>query len=317
MGRDAPRLVSVVIPVRNAARLLPDQLNALAAQDYDGPWEVVVADNGSSDGSASVARRLARRLPSLRVVDASGRRGVGPARNAGAAAAGGDLLAFCDADNVADPGWLGEIVRAATSADLVVGATIVDRVNRPDQAIWGGRPADGVPVGLGFMPFANGGNCAYWSDVFTALGGFDSEFEGGEDMDLSWRAQLAGYRLGFTPEARMHRRYPDRLGTLLRKRWRWGRAGARLVRHYRPAGIPHGVRNEAGFLSGGARQLPRAALSRSERGRWLAQAALICGRWYELALSALSPSANGAPGPPPAAAADPAAAARDRGRTSG
>src|SRR5204862_175427 len=86
MGRDAPRLVSVLIPVRNAARLLPDQLNALAAQDYDGPWEVVVADNGSSDGSASVARRLAGRLPSLRVVDASGRRGAGPARNAGAAA---------------------------------------------------------------------------------------------------------------------------------------------------------------------------------------------------------------------------------------
>src|SRR5436190_10421104 len=130
MGRDAPRLVSVVIPVRNAARLLADQLYALAAQDYDGHWEVVVADNGSSDGSAAVARRLARRLPSLRVVDASGRRGVGPARNAGAAAAGGDLLAFCDADNVADRGWLGEIVRAATSADLVVGATIVDRVNR-------------------------------------------------------------------------------------------------------------------------------------------------------------------------------------------
>ncbi|HEY1360358.1 MAG TPA: glycosyltransferase [Thermoleophilaceae bacterium] len=317
MGRDSPRLVSVVLAVRNHAGPLTDQLAALAAQDYEADWELVVADNGSTDGSRAVAHDFFEGGGVQgRIVDVSARRGAGAARNGGAAAALGDLLAFCDADNVARPGWLRGLAEAAPDADLMVGASLLDRLNSPDHAAWMGNPAgDRAPVGLGFMPFANAGNCAYWADAFEALGGFDLEFEGGEDMDLSWRAQLAGYRLAFAPGAEMDRRCRDRLGALTRQHWSWGRASGRLIRSYRIRGMDHGARAEAGYVSGGLRRLPRAALSRADRGRWLAQAALASGRWFELVSSGLRSRASGAPAPPPAGARGPAGGAPGTGRT--
>ena len=102
--------VSVVIPVLNGAATISQQLAALAGQTYRGPMEVLVADNGSTDATVEVVQALSGRLPGLRLVDASARVGTNHARNAGAAAAGGDLLAFCDADDVAAPGWLAGLV---------------------------------------------------------------------------------------------------------------------------------------------------------------------------------------------------------------
>ena len=89
--REAPQLVSVIMPVRNGSESLARQLEALRGQTYGGPWELIVADNGSVDDTPSVAEEFAGRVPGLRVVDASGRPGIGAARNAGAAAARGSF----------------------------------------------------------------------------------------------------------------------------------------------------------------------------------------------------------------------------------
>ena len=86
--------LSVVIACYNAARTIGGQLESLARQEWSEPWEVIVADNGSTDGSAAIAEQYRSRLPSLRVVDASARRGQAYARNVGAKAARGVALAF-------------------------------------------------------------------------------------------------------------------------------------------------------------------------------------------------------------------------------
>ena len=96
--------VSVVIPARNAARTLDAQLQALAAQRFPAEWEVLVSDNGSTDATRAVAVEWAGRIPLLRVIDASARPGASAARNLGAAAAHGELLLFCDADDVVADG---------------------------------------------------------------------------------------------------------------------------------------------------------------------------------------------------------------------
>src|SRR5262245_18266800 len=116
-----PSLVSVIIPARDCEDLLPRQLEALSGQTYTGRWEVIVADNGSRDRTAQVARRWADRLPALSVCDASARPGTNRARNAAASGARGDFLAFCDADDVADDGWLEGLVEAAGRFDLAGG----------------------------------------------------------------------------------------------------------------------------------------------------------------------------------------------------
>jgi Glycosyl transferase family 2 len=89
--RGAPDRISVIVPARDPAATIGGQLAALAAQRYEGSWEVIVADNGSAD--ATVADRWIGRIPGLRVVDASGRRGASHARNVGIAASRGDFLA--------------------------------------------------------------------------------------------------------------------------------------------------------------------------------------------------------------------------------
>ncbi len=275
--------MSIVLPVRDQAVLLEAQIACLAAQDYRGDWELIVADNGSSDGSARVAREAAGTVPALQVVDASGRRGASHARNAGAAVARGDLIAFCDADNQARPGWVAGLVAAAESADFVTGRFMVNSLNDPDRAAWTGvPPAHGPLRALGFMPFASGGNCAFRTNLFRALGGFDEDLIAGEDVDISWRAQLSGYRLGFAPNALMDRRCPDRLRGVVRQHWRYGRSAGRLVRRYRGAGLDHGLRRELMLQWRMVKDLPKLLTSRGERGFWLGRLAFAGGRSLEL-----------------------------------
>src|SRR4051795_6655976 len=126
-----PRLISVVIPVLDGEAHVGDQLAALAGQTYRGDWELVVADNGCSDRTIEIVQGWGPRLPSLTIADATTRRGLNHARNAGASAARGDFLVFCDADDVAGPGWLEAMARAASDADIVGGRLEGGALNAP------------------------------------------------------------------------------------------------------------------------------------------------------------------------------------------
>jgi glycosyltransferase involved in cell wall biosynthesis len=230
-----PSLVSVVIPARNARRTLEAQLEALRAQDYAGPWELVVADNGSTDGTAELARSWARVLP-LRIVDASARRGASYARNRGWRSARGDLMAFCDADDVVSSRWLSRLAEAAEQADLVGGPYEFRRLNAAQgQPWWDGAS---LPVKMSFLRFIVGGNLAVWADVLTALSGFNEAYTGEEDVELSWRAQLSSRRLSFAPEAVVHCRYRTRGIDIALQAYRTGYEEPHLYRDFRAHGVP-------------------------------------------------------------------------------
>src|SRR6476469_9739853 len=98
--------LTVVIAARDAQATLGEQLDALSAQEWDGAWEVLVVDNGSSDATCPMVEAAAATWPALRLLVATD--GVGPAfaRNTGARAAAGRGLVFCDADDVVAPGWV-------------------------------------------------------------------------------------------------------------------------------------------------------------------------------------------------------------------
>jgi len=108
--------VSVVIPALNVADTIGDQLDALAHQTYAGAWEVVVSDNGSTDATRERVEVWRDRLPHLRIVDSSRRRGVSPARNVGVEAARGDLVLICDGDDVVGVLSVRDIVRVWSQA---------------------------------------------------------------------------------------------------------------------------------------------------------------------------------------------------------
>ena len=110
-------MISVVVPVRNGMPWIEEQIRALAAQRCDEPWEVVIADNGSTDGTLEFARDWSASHDHFLVVDASGLPGTSAARNAGVEVARGELLAFCDADDVVRPDWLAHCAAALDDAE--------------------------------------------------------------------------------------------------------------------------------------------------------------------------------------------------------
>jgi GT2 family glycosyltransferase len=232
-------VISVVIPVRDAAEVLGGQLAALAAQDVDEPWEAVVADNGSTDGLADVVDQWRTRIPGLRIVAASERPGVSHARNAGARAAGGDRILFCDADDEVAPGWVAAM-GAALRRWPAVGGSLDRRSLNPAGSL---RPelarSDGLVPWPGFWPFASGANCGVRAEVLSAAGGFDEDLQaGGDDVDFSWRLRQQGYELAFVPDAVVHYRERGGWRAAARQAFRYGMQDPRLFRRFASSGMP-------------------------------------------------------------------------------
>jgi glycosyltransferase involved in cell wall biosynthesis len=269
------------MPVLDAAATLGAQLDALAGQDYEADWEVVIADNGSTDGSQEVAKKWAQTRPNVRLIDASSQgRGPNHARNAGANAATGDFLAFCDADDVAGPGWLEAMAEAARDADIVGGRLEWEALNDPVVRAWRPQaPMTDLLVGHGFLRYAPGGNMGVWTYVAREIG-WDEEFTfGSSDHGFAWRAQLAGYRLAFAPDAVMQQRFRSTLGAMARQHFRYGRSGPQLHRAFRNAGLPDpdnrdGLRDWRTL----AATVPDLWASREHRGRWIRTASFRVGR---------------------------------------
>jgi glycosyltransferase involved in cell wall biosynthesis len=271
---DGPGLVSVIVPVHDAAATLGGQLEALAAQEYEGEWELIVADDHSSDASAAIASGYGAR------VVASDRRGPNFARNAGARAAGGDFLAFCDADDVADSGWLAGLAAAATEGDMVAGWLDVGPLNDAEVRAWHETSEWelGHPIRQ-FMPVASTANLGVWRSVFTAVGGFSDEVMYGEDKDLAWRAQLAGYEIVRAPRAVVAYRYRSTARATAVQHFAWGMAGAQLYRLFRAHGLGRTRLRDSlrgwGWLG---TRLPLLAFSSQRRGLWAVRAGLLAGQ---------------------------------------
>ena len=240
-GRNDLPLISVVVPVRNGMPWLEHQLRALAAQQIGVDWEVVVAENGSDDGTRTCVQRWSELCPRIHLVDASARRGAGAARNIGVRAARGSLLAFCDADDVVRPGWLASMTTALADADLVAGVFDFSALDGVPTSI----PVPAATRQLGFLPFALGANLAVRREVFEAVQGFCEELSPEEDVDLCWRLQLAGYRFAVTSDAIVEKRERAGVRPMLRAAWAYGRCGPRLYERYRADGMRRDIRGAA------------------------------------------------------------------------
>lgn len=195
---------SVVIPAYNAERTLDAQLSALEQQADAPPHEILVCDNGSTDGTAALVRRWTRSHPHIRLIDASRRRGPSAARNVGAAAATTESVLFCDADDRVMPGWITAMTRGLEVASIVVGG-FREPAKRPHfRATPPWRLHMDGPIYKGVfpaLPAGGSGNMAVRRNDFLSVGGFDESFRAGEDIDLCWRLQLSGHRLAFARDS--------------------------------------------------------------------------------------------------------------------
>jgi GT2 family glycosyltransferase len=215
-------------------------LQALFDQEAAPAFEIIVADNGSSDGSAQLAESLSAQAPAgvqLVVVDCSARTGVSAARNAGVAKSRAARILVCDADDIVSPRWVREMTTALETYDLVGGA--LDEVTlNPELDATHRRGLDRrLPVSLQFLPYAVGANVGIRRRVVEAIGGWNESYVGGgDDVDFAWRAQLAGFELGFAPDAVIHYRLRTDLRGSFWQAYRYARNAPRLYRDYRHLG---------------------------------------------------------------------------------
>lgn len=216
-------LVSVIVPVRNRAGLLEGLLDALEAQTARD-FEVIVVDDGSTDGSATVASAR----PGVRVLRTPGV-GAVAARRLGIAASSAPVLAFTDSDCVPDPEWLEIGVRAIDAgADLVQGATFPLRQARPRERTVASGREDGLYATC---------NLFCRRSAFDEAGGFDEDagrrlgfrrgavLRGtgfGEDTLLAWRIRRRA-AVSFEPDAVVrHHVFRPSAGDTLRRTYAVG-----------------------------------------------------------------------------------------------
>ncbi|MGN7704252.1 glycosyltransferase [Cellulosimicrobium sp. 22601] len=228
--------LSVVIPAYDAVETLPTQLEALLAQRPEWPWEVLVADNGSRDGTADLVRSwAATRMPELRLVDASARRGPSAARNIGVAAARAPRIAFCDADDRVGEGWVAAVRRALDVHEFVAGPFEGALLNAGMRsAVTWTAQAHGLTV-KPFLPqfvTAGSGNMGVRREVFEEVGGFDEGARTAEDDDFCLRVQLHGHALAFDPAIVLHVRRRDGLWDVCKQAYAYGGGERRLLHRY-------------------------------------------------------------------------------------
>jgi glycosyltransferase involved in cell wall biosynthesis len=226
-----PSLVSVIIPVGGVDDHLPAQLDALAAQDYAGEWELVLSLNSDQQGDRRDLDALlaARSGLQARIVDSSQLRSASHARNVGAGAAAGERLLFCDDDDLVDPGWITALVGALNEAPAVGGFLEEAKLAVPGQEHW--RPPatpGGLPTFLD-KPFLVTANMAILRTAFDKAGGFDTTLIRGEDIALSWELLDLGMELGYAADAIVHYRHRKGLVPMLRQHYLYGRGLSQVL----------------------------------------------------------------------------------------
>ena len=267
--------LSVILPCLNAEATLSVQLEALAAQRWSEPWEVVIADNGSTDHSVRVASQFSERFAGFRIIDAAAKRSAGYARNAGVRASAADSLAFCDADDEVAPGWVASIGEALRIHDVVYGQFRFDKFNEAARAEKAAQKWKGGLFQGRFLKGGGTGNLGIKRWVHEAIGGFDECLPRNMDTDYYWRLQLEGYELHYVPEAnvqvRIGRVNPS-LGLLHRRKRDRAAANYWLYKRYRKFGMlsPPPLKNSLiAWLRHLKKLIDKDTIGKQKRDRWV------------------------------------------------
>ena len=239
MFRAAPYLrlpryprVSVVVASYNGERTLKACLDSLERLNYPD-YEVILVD----DGSADETRQIALAHPNVRYFRHEKNLGLSIARNTGIAASNGEIVAFTDSDCRADEDWLYYLVGGLLQGDYagiggpnllppddsLVAAAVMASPGGPAHVMLSDHQAEHIP----------GCNMAFYKWALQQVGGFDPTFhQAGDDVDLCWRLQQAGLKIGFRPAAFVWHYRRSTLGAYLKQQRGYGEAEALLVRKH-------------------------------------------------------------------------------------
>ncbi|MFQ5553342.1 MAG: glycosyltransferase [Thermoplasmata archaeon] len=211
-------LVSVLVTARNEEHNIADLLDSLVTQE--APLEVIVVDSNSEDGTRDIVGEYAARYGFIRLANHGGTRGE--SRNHGIRMAGGDAVAFIDADCIANPFWLKYIREGLERSAVVAGQTIQI----------GYRPFEELErvelIYRGFDITYPSANLAYRVDALQGIRGFDAWFITAEDIDMNLRAVKGGHSIHHEPRAIVYHRTRGSFYDFFRQAF-WNGAGRKQL----------------------------------------------------------------------------------------
>lgn len=224
--------VSVVVASYNGAATLKTCLQSLENLNYPD-YEVILVDDGSTDASQSIATLF----PAVRNIRHERNKGLSVARNTGIEAAAGEIVAFTDSDCRADEDWLffliGDLLRSRftgigghnflPSDDSPTAAAVMVSPGGPAHVMLNDRVAEHIP----------GCNMAFYRWSLVEIGGFDPIYrKAGDDVDICWRLQQRGYRIGFSPAGFVWHYRRNTIRAYLKQQGGYGEAESLLERRH-------------------------------------------------------------------------------------
>jgi GT2 family glycosyltransferase/DNA-binding beta-propeller fold protein YncE len=223
--------VSVVVCAYNAADTLEDNLRSLEQLTYPN-YEIILVNDGSKDRTSEIGHRFAK----VRVIDAPNA-GLSAARNVGLAEATGEIVAYTDADTRVDRDWLTFLVQPFLTSDVVgsggpnvvpaddppIAQCIARAPGGPTHVLLDDRIAEHVP----------GCNMAFRRDALLAIDGFNPIYlRAGDDVDVCWRLQARGWKIGFASSALVWHHHRSSMKAYWRQQAGYGEGETWLMAHH-------------------------------------------------------------------------------------
>ena len=223
--------ISVIICAYNAASTLEDCLSSLERLTYPN-LEVLIINDGSKDATGEIARRH----PSMRLIEVPNG-GLSRARNLGLSEATGEIVVYTDADVRVEPDWLTYLVQPFLTSDVVAcgGPNVC-----PEDDPWLARAVALSPGGPMHVMLDDriaehvpGCNFAVRRDALLAIGGFNPIYlRAGDDVDVCWRLQAQGGKIGFAPSALVWHHHRPSVKAYWRQQKGYGEGEAWLIPHH-------------------------------------------------------------------------------------
>jgi len=223
--------VSVVVCAYNAADTLEDNLRSLEQLTYPD-YEIILVNDGSKDRTSEIGHRFSK----VRVIDTTNA-GLSAARNVGLAEATGEIVAYTDADTRVDRDWLTFLVQPFLNSDVVgsggpnvvppddppIAQCIARAPGGPTHVLLDDRIAEHVP----------GCNMAFRRDALLAIGGFNPIYlRAGDDVDVCWRLQARGWKIGFASSALVWHHHRSSVKAYWRQQVGYGEGETWLMAHH-------------------------------------------------------------------------------------
>ena len=227
--KEQVKLVSVIVPTFNRKSLLEECVESLMVQDYPD-YEVIVVDDGSTDGTGELLINLSRKYSVLSSFSQKNG-GSYAARNLGIKKSNGGIICFTDDDCRVDPDWINNLIKHFDDDEIGgVGGKIIPSAPTTYIEEYSQRNIPlNYPKKIEYIATCN---AAYRKDLLDIVGGFDINFRSGGDRDMSTQILMTCHKIVYEPDAIIHYRYRSNLHDFLKQWYLYGKGTAILNKKY-------------------------------------------------------------------------------------